>query len=72
MKDSVIDIPNASVTQCELDTGDMAPFLEDIAVGLKKDNYDGVISLESVYHPTDGTFEDGFHASLGKFKELFG
>jgi hypothetical protein len=50
----------------------MAPFLEDIAVGLKKDNYDGVISLESVYHPTDGTFEDGFHASINKFKELFG
>lgn len=72
MKDSVIDIPSASVTQCELDTGDMTPFLEDIAVGLKKDNYDGVISLESVYHPTDGTFEDGFHASLDKFKELFG
>ena len=50
----------------------MRPFLEDVAVGLKKDNYDGVISLESLYRPADGTFEDGFHASLDKFKKLSG
>jgi len=31
-----------------------------------------VISLESVYHPDGGTYEDGFRASVGKFKEIFG
>ena len=46
--------------------------LEGIAAGLKEDGYEGVISLESVYHPTDGSYEDGFRASVGRFKEIFG
>ena len=28
------------------------------------------ISLESVYRPPGGTFEDGFRASVGVLKEL--
>ncbi len=40
--------------------------------GLKEENYDGVVSLESVYHPDGGTYEDGFRASVGRFKEIFG
>ena len=31
----------------------------------------GVISLESVYRPDGGTYEDGFRASVGRFTELF-
>jgi sugar phosphate isomerase/epimerase len=72
IKDSNVDIPSASVEQCVLGTGQMAPFLEDIARHLEQDNYDGVISLESVYHPDDGTFEDGFAASIDRFKQIFG
>lgn len=72
MKDCRVDMPKASVEQCEMGTGEMAPYLEDIAAALKEDNYDGVVSLESVYHPTDGSFEDGFRASVGRFKEIFG
>ncbi len=29
-------------------------------------------SLESVYRPDGGSFEDGFKASVGEFKRLFG
>ncbi len=72
MKDSNVDIPSASVEQCVLGTGQMAPFLEDIARCLAEDNFDGVISLESVYHPDGGTFEDGFAASIDRFKQIFG
>jgi len=72
IKDSRVDIPRASVWQCELGTAQMAPYLEGIAAGLKEENYDGVISLESVYHPTGGSYEDGFGASVGRFKEIFG
>ena len=36
------------------------------------DNFAGVVSLESVYRPEGGTFEDGFRASVGKFKAIFG
>jgi sugar phosphate isomerase/epimerase len=71
IKDSRVDIAGASVWQCQLGTGQMAPYLEGIAAGLKQDDYDGVVSLESVYHPTGGTYEDGFRASVGRFKELF-
>ena len=72
IKDSRVDIPGAAVWQCELGTAQMAPYLEDIAAGLKEENFDGVVSLESVYHPTGGSYEDGFRASVGLFKEIFG
>ena len=72
IKDCNVDIAKASVRQCELGTGQMAPYLDDLAAALVADEYDGVISLESVYHPTGGTFEEGFQASVGRFKEIFG
>jgi sugar phosphate isomerase/epimerase len=72
MKDCRVDIPGAAVWQCEMGTGEMAPYLEAIAAGLREENFDGVVSLESVYHPDGGTYEDGFRASVGRFKELFG
>ena len=72
MKDCRVDIPAAAVWQAEMGTAEMAPYLEGLAAGFKEENYDGVISLESVYHPDGGTYEDGFRASVGKFKEIFG
>jgi sugar phosphate isomerase/epimerase len=72
IKDSRVDIPGATVWQCQLGTAQMAPYLEGIAAGLKEEGFDGVVSLESVYHPTDGSYEDGFRASVGRFKEIFG
>ena len=50
----------------------LAPYLEDIATALKQDDYDGVVSLESVYHRPGGKFEEGFQESVGRFKEIFG
>jgi sugar phosphate isomerase/epimerase len=72
IKDCRVDIPAAAVWQAEMGTAEMAPYLEGLATGLKEENYDGVISLESVYHPDGGSYEDGFRASVGKFKEIFG
>lgn len=72
IKDAFVDMPKAFVEFCEFGKGDMAQYLEPIAQGLKEDNYQGVTSLESVYRPKGGTFEDGFKASVGLFKELFG
>ncbi len=71
LKDARVDIPNATLTQCEMGTGQMAPYLGGIAATLEEDGYDGVISLENVYRPDGGSFEDGFHASIDKFKALF-
>tara|TARA_B100000795_G_scaffold119417_1_gene88829 strand:- start:2464 stop:3339 length:876 start_codon:yes stop_codon:yes gene_type:complete len=72
IKDAVVDIPKAKVRQCEMGTGSMAPFFEDMARELKIDGYQGAISLESVYHPDGGTYEEGFRASIEKMKNIFG
>jgi len=49
----------------------MAPYLEPLAKALKSDGYKGAISLESVYRPDGGTFEDEFRASIDTMKRLF-
>ena len=71
-KDAGIDIPSAAVAFKALNTGHLAPYLEDLANALRCDAYDGVISLESVYRSESGTFEDGFRASVGILKQIFG
>ncbi len=72
IKDSLIDIPKASVICTELNQGDMSVYLSDLAIALRSDNFDGVISLESVYRPEGGTFEEGFRASVPVLKQIFG
>jgi sugar phosphate isomerase/epimerase len=72
IKDCKANIARATVRFCPLGEGDMAPYLEDIAGALKRDEYQGVVSLESVYRPENGTFEDGYRECLPVFQELFG
>ncbi len=72
MKDAIVQIAKATVEARELGTGQMVPHLEPIAAGLKADGYKGAISLESIYRPDGGDFEDGFRASVGTFKRIFG
>lgn len=70
IKDCRVDIARATVRFCPLGQGDMAPYLEDIVGALKRDGYQGVISIESVYRPDNGTFEDGFREVLPVLREL--
>ena len=72
IKDCVVDMPKATVHFKEMGTGQMAQYFEPLAASLKSDGYTGGISLESVYRPDGGTFEDGFRASVETFKRLFG
>jgi sugar phosphate isomerase/epimerase len=72
IKDCKIDIAKATVTFCPLGQGAMAPYLEGIMSALKRDNYQGVISIESVYRPENGTFEDGFREVLPILRKLAG
>lgn len=72
IKDVVVDMPKARVDCVPLGSGQMAPFLEQIAAALTTDGYTGSISLESVYRPHGGSFADGFRSSIDKFKALFG
>jgi len=72
IKDCKVDIARATVRFCPLGEGDMAPYLEGITSALKRDNYQGVISIESVYRPDNGTFEDGFRQMLPVLRNLAG
>lgn len=72
IKDMTAEISKATVKFCALGTGEMKPYLEPLAAALKKDNFDGVVCYESVYHPTGGSYEDGFRESFPMLKKLFG
>ena len=70
LKDGVVNLPAATFDFCAMRQGQMDPYYNDIVRALKRDGYDGVISLESVYKPVGGTREDGFRESLPVFMEL--
>ena len=72
LKDGVVNLPAATFDFCAMRQGQMEPYYNDIVGALKRDGYDGAISLESVYTPVGGTREDGFRESLPVFMELMG
>jgi sugar phosphate isomerase/epimerase len=72
LKDGVVNLPAATFDFCAMRQGQMDPYYNDIVDALKRDGYEGAISLESVYTPVGGTREDGFRESLPVFMELMG
>ena len=72
LKDGVVNLPAATFDFCAMRQGQMDPYYNDIVGALKRDGYEGAISLESVYTPVGGTREDGFRESLPVFMELMG
>ena len=72
IKDVQVDTPRATLEVRELGTGQLADQFRPLAAALRSDDFDGVFSLESVYHPGNGNFEDGFRRCVGLFKEIFG
>ena len=72
LKDGVVNLPAATFDFCAMRQGQMDSYYNDIVNALKRDGYDGAISLESVYTPVGGTREDGFRESLPIFMELVG
>lgn len=71
IKDVQVDTPRATLEVRELGQGQLADQFPPLADALRSDGYDGVISLESVYHPGNGNFEDGFRACIERFKTIF-
>lgn len=72
IKDVHVDTPRAFLEVKQLGHGQMAPLLAHMSEALTRDNYQGVISLESVYHSGNGDFEGGFRTCIDLFKEVFG
>ena len=71
MKDAIVEPWRATINFTALGEGHMASSLKPLAYALADDGYRGVISLESVYRPTGGTFADGFRASVPSLQRLF-
>lgn len=72
IKDVLVDTPRATLEVRRLGEGQLADQLRPLADALRRDAYDGVVSLESVYHPGNGDFEAGFRECAPLFKEIFG
>ncbi|MEM9574346.1 MAG: sugar phosphate isomerase/epimerase family protein [Pseudomonadota bacterium] len=71
IKDVQVDTPRATLEVRRMGEGQLANHFEPIAQALRADAYDGVISFESVYHPGNGNFEDGFRLCIDRFKQIF-
>ena len=71
IKDVKVDTPRATLEVRKMGEGQLADLFQPMADAMRADGYDGVISFESVYRPDGGSFEDGFRASIGRFKALF-
>lgn len=72
IKDVLVDTPRAKLTVMKMGEGQLADLFQPIANALRHDQYDGVISFESVYHSGDGDFEKGFRECIQYFKACFG
>ena len=71
IKDVYADTPKAYLEVREMGKGQLANQFQPMADALQADNYQGVVSLESVYHPGNDDFEAGFRMNIIKFKQLF-
>ena len=71
IKDVQVDTPRATLEVRPMGEGQLGPLFQPLADHLRKDSYDGVISLESVYHPGNDDFEAGFRQCIHQFKEHF-
>ena len=72
IKDVQTDTPRATLEVRQMGQGQLADQFLPVAEALRSDGYDGVISLESVYHPGNGNFEDGFRRCVDLFMTTFG
>jgi sugar phosphate isomerase/epimerase len=72
IKDVQVDTPRATLEVRPMGQGQLAEQYPPLAAALRADGYDGVISFESVYHPGNGNFEDGFRLCIDHFKAVFG
>lgn len=72
IKDVQVDTPSATLEVRRMGEGQLADQFQPVADALRADGYDGVISFESVYHPGNGSFEDGFRLCVDRFKAIFG
>lgn len=72
IKDVIADAPRATLEVRPMLKGQLANQFQPMADALRADGYAGTISFESVYHPGNGNYEEGFRQNIGIFKQIFG
>lgn len=72
IKDAIVDSIMSTVDFCPIGSGMFAPYLSELAGALRRDGYDGVISLENVYRPDGQDFIDGYYTDIPALKRIFG
>jgi len=72
IKDGIYNANTSTIIATAIGNGDMAQYMKEISDNLKKDNYQGVISIENFYIPPGKTTEEGYRAGIGVFKKVFG
>ncbi|WP_298921129.1 sugar phosphate isomerase/epimerase family protein [uncultured Roseobacter sp.] len=71
IKDVLVDTPRATLEVKRMGEGQLADQFQPMADALRAGGYEGVISFESVFHPGNGNFEDGFRQCIAQFKAHF-
>ena len=71
IKDVLVNTPQATLEVRRMGEGQLGPLFSDMAKAFRDDGYEGVISFESVYHPGNGDFEEGFRQCIDVFKQHF-
>ncbi len=72
IKDVRVDTPRATLEVRRMGEGQLSELFRPMADAMRADGYEGVVSLESVYHPGNGDFEAGFRECIGMFSDVFG
>jgi sugar phosphate isomerase/epimerase len=72
IKDGIIDSVRSTNEFRAIGTGMMAPYLLDLADALRRDDYQGCISLENVFRPEGKDFRDGYYIDIESLKRIFG
>lgn len=72
IKDVLVDTPRATLTVKKMGEGQLSHLFQPMADAMRADNFEGVISFESVYHTGDGNYENGFRSCVDLFKQIFG
>jgi len=71
IKDLFVNTVTSEVDIRHIGRGHLAPYLQDFAEMLRKDNYQGVVSLENIYRPEGGDFIDGYYEDIIEIKRIF-
>lgn len=71
IKDVIVNPVESLADVTPIGRGMLAPYLLRIADALRRDDYQGYVSLENIYRPDGGDYIDGYRIDIETMKEIF-